>query len=359
MKQKYNSITSIDWLDIRFNAKKAFQLQGSNKLQIADNLFVEPFNESTKAFKSDAYLNHYILFLGDQRIGIIATNPIVGNYLPQHSCYVHLDNFVFYDLTFGDILHRLLYNDYLEFSNIIRLDIACNTTENIVNKFERFYSGWKAKDKKYSFFGNKNVPSEDPFENSTGEVILGYRIKKCKNEKFIKIYDKTAAWVETPQEYQEQFFKSNGLMANIYRCEFSLNSKSIRTLNLCIDVEYLSNQDYVNYIFNYLSQKFLKIRIIKTKNATRDTKINFLDPLPTDGRYVIKQPIAPIIEFNKNYKSVISFIVKKTVEYGNVSMLDFLRLLLKVDPHPSNLLWFKVQARKHGFNPKHTKNKIQ
>jgi hypothetical protein len=343
--EKLKQVVTIDWLEMRFSIKSPLSVNANGTICISKHLRLARNFENSKLNTPKTYLKHYYIFYKNDFVGCLNAEPCYNINLPKNSCRVRLDNWLFYSPIFTHVMQELLQSNYLNFNNFIRLDLALDTNEDLLTKFAGLYTSWKQGDLK--FFGNSNKPSEEP----TKDAVLQFKIKNYCCSRLVSLYNKTEEIKISNKDYQKQYFENNGLTDTVYRCEFSINNNYINSRKLLIIPMDLCSQDFTNGLFCLLVSKNLIFRTNKGKNFSREDKVYIFNEVPTFNSVILKQPIMPKTEFNSWYKNIVTFLLKKELEHGNIKLTELIVLLLNTeyDTH-SNHQWLQNKAYQIGFN---------
>jgi hypothetical protein len=183
---------------------------------------------------------------------------------------------------------------------ISRLDIACDTTENILDQFKDWYNDTH----NYSFKNRGKL-----FVNGTGPSDSQTFIGSLKSrEKTIIIYDKTSQMILKEKPFLKDIYNEVFGKSSVYRAELRLYSKETRNLN--IDPSMLDDKSYLESIYKEFFNKMVDFRIKgKNSNISSQAKVNLI-PFTNLSMVLTKKLNVKVPESNNQVK----FLIKKLIE---------------------------------------------
>lgn len=219
-----------------------------NSIQLVSNL-----NKAES--KKHEFRYKYDIFFSTSKIGILHYRPDNNSFLADSGIVgIQINNFAFYQEFFIRALKDLHFHSGLRFKHFTNLDIAVDTAENIIEKFDSYY--------------------EDPAIYITQKVNISrqkqtYPLTRCSH---FTIYNKQLEMKTNnySKGYIRDHFLGNGFKykEDVFRCELRLDRK-VLTSDYFIDLFQLDNPSYLSEVFDYFQKKYMRFREVKGKNMSR------------------------------------------------------------------------------------------
>ena len=219
-------ILNIDFLILNYKGTLATPVKGSRHWEHDEPT---PFSTVLHQYGNKTFKNVYDFYYKDLKIGLINSVPR-SNIITPDLIQIQFENHLFYTMTHTDLRNIVFkINDYYDcyFDGINRLDIAIDKND-YNNKFENLYIDLIKGDKKIKG-REKNVSAYMLTKNGVTQ-FNGFTIGKRSSSRFLRIYNKTNALMDTtnPKQYINDFFSNNGMTNElnnpIWRFEYQLNS---------------------------------------------------------------------------------------------------------------------------------------
>lgn len=235
--------------------------------------------------KKHEFRYKYDIFFSTSKIGILHYHPDNNSFLADSGIVgIQINNFAFYQEFFIRALKDLHFHSGLRFKHFTNLDIAVDTAENVIEKFDQYY--------------------EDPKVYITKKVNISrqkqtYPLTRCSH---FTIYNKQLEMATNnySKRYISEHFLGNGFKykEDIFRCELRLDRKVLDDTYF-IDLFKLNEPEYLSEVFEYFQKKYMRFREIKGKNMSRYPDLPLIE-MHTSGLF------QKVSKSKKKYSSEVS-----------------------------------------------------
>jgi hypothetical protein len=205
--------------------------------------------------KKHEFRYKYDIYFSTSKIGILHYHPDNNSFLADSGIVgIQIKNFAFYQEFWIRALRDFHYHSGLRFKHFTALDIAVDTAENVIEKFDQYF--------------------DDPKVYITKKINISrqkqtYALTRCSH---FTLYNKQVEMEVNnyAKDYISSYFMGNGFKykENIYRCELRLDRK-VLTDSYFIDLFQLDDPAYLSEVFDYFQKKYMRFRVIKGKNMSR------------------------------------------------------------------------------------------
>lgn len=308
---KKQSITVIDWLQVRFNVELPTFSNNKKYFKLNNETFILYTGNQSQNFS-----NVDDLYIKGEKVGTLQYNPR-STIIKDSIIILKIENELFYNETY------LKYVDYCisvlkwKYEGITRIDIARDCINyDLIPFVKTHYHSTELRLPTYSI---KKVGKTKlyPYDET---MYLGSK----SSGKHIKIYDKSKELKNNNKRHIKAFYRLNGMdwkSNTVERFELSLNGKKAKNINVFA----LTNHNYLNDILRQESKgffEFTKTVIRKGKKKIKDvTPIKFNDVTPTEYNKVTQKKVYTLNSLG-TAKRLIKSLYFDNLEHKDVTYLD-------------------------------------
>ena len=295
---------NLDALHIQLNHSLPVSLD-LTRLQPSTALPVYKLGATTLTLLSDgtcnpAYHMCYSVSVNSKKIGTIDVNPIRATYA-ANLIQFRTDNQLLYSTDLLSLIRQFMSDTNLLFHNYSKLDIAVDTTSDLMTRFEEYFFN----SDKYHFHRNKSqIESLNTFGTiyRNGETNYTIYLAKNKTGRSMKLYNKSIEIDESSKKhYISDYHAANGLPSNkdVWRLELSITNNAIKKY----ETVYRLKTDY-NSVINYY--KYSKLDHVEKNLYTAEGTHKDVEPV-----FSRLQDSSHLLELFKHYSEGLAEFRKK------------------------------------------------
>lgn len=242
-----------------------------SQIKIGKHILLDSnFNKAESRKHEFAY--KYTIYYAGQKVGLLHYGPDYNSFNKDSGLVgVQINNYTLYQNYCFDALRELHAHAGLKFKHFTELDLAVDTNDNLIAKFDEYYQ------------------SPDIYLSKKLNVMLqkqSYPLTRCSH---FTIYNKSEELKteNTVKPYINSYFMQNGFGWNetIYRCEVRLN-REILTDEYEPNLMRMDDPEYLFGVFTHFQSRFMQFKKVQGKNISR-----YPDHLliPSVGSYQFKK----------------------------------------------------------------------
>lgn len=232
-------LITLDRLMMKFNTDYFMDVKESHEADFLNGIQIK--YHAGKRFNLGYECTYDLMYWGDV-IGYLHAKPNRRLKLDKSVVAVEFENSFLYNKQFSEAYFELLRCEELAlaFKCFTRIDVAADTNQNILNRFEWFDS----RKKTYRRNGRLTLKSDEGID---GVLIHPFAF-----------YNKSSELVQSGKEYVRKFHEANlSVGEKVYRAELRLDNKLLRNARVKLDHTRISNTEYLLSVFNYFSMRDL------------------------------------------------------------------------------------------------------
>jgi len=229
-----------------------------------------PHSYGTKIFKDVLDID-----FNGEKFGMLFVTPR-SKVISPDLIQLRIDNHLFYTKSLFDLGQRIKTVANLlqiEFSGVNRLDLCCDYSGHDTHSLLKdlctnnlLVSGRK---KEINFYT----------ETTNGSVTYnGVSVGKRSSSRFLRIYNKTYQMqTKTMKNYISEYWKSIGLVGEVWRFEYQLNNKFLKGIE-GVNLDNLFRKDFLLSIFEHAKKNHFDIKENTNKSEiNKEEDVEYLD----------------------------------------------------------------------------------